>query len=320
MGLAHGVAAGGQGDGFLVVHRHAAKGHAHVHGGFQRIRLAVYALRVHVNQAHHDCGQGVFQIAFTAVAAALATGGRKPFFFGAPVGVLFWLPDVFAAKAKAKGLQAHGFVGHGTRQNNQVGPAQPVAVLLFDRPQQAAGLVQIGVVGPGVQRGKALATAAATAAPVGNAVGARRVPGHADHQAAVVAPIGRPPALARGHQGFEVVLERLHIEFFDLVAVVKARIHRVGFAVVLVQDVEVQRLGPPIHLGHSGRSHATMHHRALAGRITVAIFHFPVLSVTVPGRQRTKPWHRPRLGSQISCAAIAALEIRDQEQYATKPS
>jgi hypothetical protein len=39
--LADGVAAGGQGHGFLVVHRHAGEGHAHVVGGLERVGLAV---------------------------------------------------------------------------------------------------------------------------------------------------------------------------------------------------------------------------------------------------------------------------------------
>jgi hypothetical protein len=71
------------------------------------------------------------------------------------------------------------------------------------------------------------------------------VPGHADHQAAVVAPVGRPPVLAVGHQRVQVFLQRLDVELLDFFAVVEALAHRVGLGVVLVQDVEVQCLGPP---------------------------------------------------------------------------
>jgi LysR family hydrogen peroxide-inducible transcriptional activator len=71
------------------------------------------------------------------------------------------------------------------------------------------------------------------------------VPCQADHQAAIVAPVGRPPVLAVGHQratcGF---LERFEVELLHLFAVVKSA-HRVGLGVVLVQNVEVQGVRPP---------------------------------------------------------------------------
>jgi hypothetical protein len=44
VGLADGVAAGGEGHGFLVVHGHAGEGDAHVAGGLERVGLAVDAL------------------------------------------------------------------------------------------------------------------------------------------------------------------------------------------------------------------------------------------------------------------------------------
>ena len=67
VGLADGVAAGGQGHGLLVVHRHAGEGHAHVVRRLQRVGLAVHAFRVHVDQAHQHGGQRVFQVALAGV-------------------------------------------------------------------------------------------------------------------------------------------------------------------------------------------------------------------------------------------------------------
>jgi hypothetical protein len=107
-------------------------------------------------------------------------------------------------KPKPKVFRAHRLVGDVAGQDDQVGPAELVAVFLLDRPQQAARLVEVAVVRPGVERRETLVAGAAAAAAVGDAVGARGMPGHADHQAAVVAPVGRPPVLAVGHQGVQV--------------------------------------------------------------------------------------------------------------------
>ncbi len=264
MRLADGVAAGGQGHGFLVIHGHAGEGVAHVACGLERIGRAVDAFGIHVNQAHQHGGKRVLQVALAGVAAACAAALGEPLLFGAPVDVLLGMPDVFAAEAEAEGLEAHRLVGHGAGQDHQVGPADPVAVFLLDRPEQAARLVEVGVVRPGTDRREALVAGAGTAAAIRDAIGARGVPGQADHQAAVVAPVGRPPVLAVGHQCLEVLLERLDIEFLEFFAIVEVSPHRVGLGVVLVQDVEVQRLGPPVHARHGHRSYAAMHHGAPA--------------------------------------------------------
>ena len=273
MRLAHGVAASGQGHGFLVVHGHAGKGHAHVARRFERVGLAIHAFGVHVNEAHHHGGQRVFQIALAAVTAAFATALGQPFFFRTPVDVFFGVPDVFPAKGKAKGLEAHRFVGHVARQDDQIGPADFVAVFFLDRPQQTARFIEVAVVRPGIERRKTLVARTCAAPAIGNAVGARRVPGHADHQAAVVAPVGGPPGLAVGHQRLEVVLQCLHIEFFDFLAVVEVSAQRVGLGVVLVQDVQVQRFGPPVMAGCAGRRGPTVHDRALAPSSCAFVVH-----------------------------------------------
>ena len=274
MRLANGVAPSGQGDRFLVVHRHAREGLAHVTRGLQRIGLAIDALRVHIDQPHHDCRQRVFQITFAGVAAVRVVGGREPRLFGSPVDILFRMPDIFTSEAEAEGLQPHRFVSQRAGENDQVRPAQLVAVLLLDRPQQTTGFVEIGIVRPGVERRESLIARAAAASPVGDAIGACRVPGHADHQAAVVPPVRRPPVLTVGHQGLEVFFERIDVERLDGVPIVKRRPHRVGLAVVLMQDVKVQRLGPPIHVGHLRRRGTAMHHRALARSTRAFAFHF----------------------------------------------
>ena len=217
MGFAEGVAAGDEGDGFLVVHRHAAEGFADVVGGLERIGIAVGAFGVDVDEAHLHGGERVFELAAVDVAVGVVVGDEhgavwslvdafgavrvadvaaEPGLFGAPIDVLIWFPDVFAAAAEAEGFEAHRFEGDVAGEDHQVGPGNLAAVLLLDRPEEAAGFVEADVVGPTVERGEALLAATAAAAAVAGAVGAGAVPGHADEERAVVAEVGGPPGLA----------------------------------------------------------------------------------------------------------------------------
>ena len=264
--LADRVAAACQGNGFLVVHGHAGKGDAYIVGCLQRVGFAVHAFRVNVDEAHHHGSQRIFQITFAGVAAACAAAGGEPFLFRAPVGVLFGMPDVFAPERKTEGFQSHRFVGHIPREDDQVGPGKLVAVFLLDRPEQATGLVEVGVVRPRIKRRETLVAGAATTTTIGDAIGACRVPGHADHQAAVVAPVSRPPGLAVGHQRLEILLECFDVEFLDLFPIVETSTHWVGLAVVLMQNVQTEGLRPPVHVRHAGRCRAAVHHRTLPWR------------------------------------------------------
>jgi hypothetical protein len=63
------------------------------------------------------------------------------------------------------------------------------------------------------------------------------MPSHADHEAAVVTPVGWPPRLAVNHESVQVFLERLDIELCKLGTIVKVSPERVGLLVMLVQDV-----------------------------------------------------------------------------------
>ena len=97
-----------------------------------------------------------------------------------------------------------------------------------------------------IERGEALLPAVGAAAPVGRAIGAGRVPGHADEEGAVMAVIGRPPRLAVGHQRGQVALQRLVVERLERLGIVEVVAHRVGRRAALVEDVERQRFGPPV--------------------------------------------------------------------------
>ena len=125
--LAEGVAAGDQRDGFLIVHRHAPESVANVFRRGDRVRLAVRAFGVHVNQAHLHGGERVLEIARVRVVSAVVVGDQyaaglrphrasraiaqvatQPGGLAAPVHVLVRLPDVRATATEAKGLEAHG--------------------------------------------------------------------------------------------------------------------------------------------------------------------------------------------------------------------
>ena len=288
------MATRGQRHGFLVVHRHAGEGLAHLGCRLHRVRCAVDAFRVDVDQAHLHGGKRVLhRLGIVNVLVALV-GRRQPFLLRAPVDVLFRMPDVLATEGKAEGLEAHGLIGDVARQNDQVGPRDLVAVLLLDRPQQATRLVEADIVRPGIERREALVAGAAAATSVGDAVGAGRVPGHADHQPAVMSPIGRPPFLAVGHQVGEILLQRRDVELLQLLAIVEVLAHRVRLRVVLVQDVEVQRIRPPLHHAGAGSRVATVHDRALAG----GIVQFLKLSVHCP---------RPLLTRVVGLTAVPHL-------------
>ena len=118
MALAEGVSAGDQGDGLFVVHRHACEGLSNVMAGSDRIRVAVRAFRVHVDQAHLHGGEGVFEIAVAGVTAFGLVAGSQPFIFATPIDVFFGFPDVLASAGEAEGLEAHRFQRSSCRQES----------------------------------------------------------------------------------------------------------------------------------------------------------------------------------------------------------
>ena len=240
VGLAEGVATGDQGHRLLVVHRHPLERLADVAGGGQRIGVAVGTLRVDVDQPHLDRAERAGELAVAAVALVAQPGVLR-----APEDLL-GLPDVLAAEAEPEGLEAHGLQRDVAGEDQQVRPRDLAAVLLLDRPQQATRLVQVGVVGPAVERREALCAVPRTAAAVRDPVGAGGVPAHPDEQPAVVTEVRGPPVLRGGHQLDEVPLERVDVQPLELRGVVEVVAHRVGHRRVLAQNLQVQLVRPPV--------------------------------------------------------------------------
>ena len=269
--LAEGVAAGNQSDRLLVVHGHAREGLSNVPGGGKRIRLAVRAFRIDVDQAHLDGGEGILEVPVARVALV-----AEPGLLLAPVDILLGLPDVNTPAAVAEGLEAHRFERAISREDHQVGPGDLLAVLALDRPQQAARLVEVGVVGPAVERREPLRSGGRPAAAIAGAVGAGAVPRHANEERAVVTEVGRPPFLRFGHQGEEVLLHLGKIELLEGGGVVEVLLQRVGQGGVLVEDPEVELVRPPVSVRTAGKSRigtGPMHYRALAAVAGLLVIH-----------------------------------------------
>src|SRR5690606_31235245 len=104
----------------------------------------------------------------------------------------------------------------------------------------------IAVVGPAVERGEALRAGAATATTVDRAVGTGCVPRHADEKRSVVTPVRRPPVLRVGHEGIDVAAQLVHVELCERLRVAVVLAERARAGVLLVQDVEIERVRPPV--------------------------------------------------------------------------
>src|SRR6185369_9528823 len=131
VGLAEGVTARDQGHRFLVVHRHPAERLADVAGRGERVRVAVRALRVDVDEAHLDRAERVGELAVPAVPLVIQPGRLR-----APVDVLLGLPGVDPATAETERRETHRLQGDVAGEDHEVGPGDLPAVLLLDRPHQ----------------------------------------------------------------------------------------------------------------------------------------------------------------------------------------
>ena len=154
--------------------------------------------------------------------------------------------NVLAPAAEAERLEAHRLEGDVAGENHQIGPGKFPAVFLLDRPQQPARLVEARVVRPAVDRREALLPGSGAAAAVADAVGAGEVPRHPNEQPAVVAKVGRPPILRIRHQGMQVLDHRIQVEALEILGVVERLAHRIRQGGMLVQNLNVQLVRPPV--------------------------------------------------------------------------
>ena len=254
--LAERVSAGDERDGLHVIHGHAPERLADVARRGQWVGYAVGTLGVDVDEAHLHCAERILEHAVTGVAIV-----RQPLLLRAPVG-LVGLPHVGATATEAEGLEAHALERGIAGQDEEIRPRELAAVLRLDRPQQAAGLVEVGVVRPAVERREALQALAGAAATIAHAVGAGAVPRHADEEGAVVAVVRGPPLLRVRHEGVQVRLDRREVKRLELLGVVEVLPHGVGLRGVLLEHEQVELLRPPVLVLRANAG--TRRHRALA--------------------------------------------------------
>ncbi|MNX68410.1 hypothetical protein D3C86_995860 [compost metagenome] len=246
MGLAEGVATGNEGDRLFVIHGHAAEGGADVFGRLHVVAAGIGAFGVDVDQPHMGCAKGRREL---AIALDPIGVDPEPGYFITPVDVLIRLPHIRAAATKSEGSKAHGLQRDVAGEDQQIGPGDLVAVLLLDGPEQAAGLVDVDVVGPAVEGGEALLATTATATAIRDAIGACGVPGHADELGTVVTEVRRPPLLGVCHQLDQVFLECLVVEAVECLGIVEIFVHGIGAGGMLVQQIQPQLVRPPITIG-----------------------------------------------------------------------
>src|SRR5580765_2123574 len=171
------------------------------------------AIRVVVGHSYPAAFFNAFRTA--SVADVAAQPGR----FRTPENILIGFPSVLATAAEAESLEAHCFEGNVAGEDHQVGPGDLAAIFLFDRPEQAARLVEADIVRPTVEGCESLLAPPPASAAIQGAVGAGTVPRHANEQGAVVAEVGRPPILRVSHEGREIFLERDEVKAVELFGV-----------------------------------------------------------------------------------------------------
>src|SRR5208337_4297773 len=133
--------------------------------------------------------------------------------------VFFRLPDVLAPTAKTEGLESHRLQSDVTGEDHQVGPGYFPAVLLLDRPEQPACLVEAHVVRPAIEGRKSLRSGTRAASTIGDTVRAGAMPRHTDEERPIMAVVRGPPVLRIGHQGVEVLDHGIQVEGLEFFAI-----------------------------------------------------------------------------------------------------
>jgi hypothetical protein len=72
------------------------------------------------------------------------------------------------------------------------------------------------------------------------------MPRHPDEERPVVPVVGRPPVLRRGHHLDDVPLQRVEVEALELLCVVEVLAQRIGQGRMLVENLQVQLIRPPV--------------------------------------------------------------------------
>src|SRR5208283_2746762 len=96
VGFAEGVTTGDERNRLFVVHGHASESLADIPGRRDRIRVAVRAFRIDVDQPHLHGSERIFEVPVAGVAVVI-----QPLVLRTPVDRFFRLPDIFTTASEA---------------------------------------------------------------------------------------------------------------------------------------------------------------------------------------------------------------------------
>mmetsp|Transcript_4536 Transcript_4536/g.10905 ORF Transcript_4536/g.10905 Transcript_4536/m.10905 type:complete len:217 (-) Transcript_4536:206-856(-) len=198
MRLSECVPSSDQRNRLLVIHRHPAECRANVTSSIQSVAIAIRPFWIYIDQTHLDCAKRLLQVSRRTTTTSLFRSMsliRQPFLLGTPVDLIVGRVRVSPTECESKGTKAHALEGYVAGQDHEIGPRDLLPVLLLDGPEQPPRLVEVGVVGPRVERREAQGTGAGTAPTVDGAVGAGGMPRHANEEGAIVSVVRGPPVL-----------------------------------------------------------------------------------------------------------------------------
>ena len=285
----------------LIVHRHPRKRLPNVPSRSQRIRFPIRPFRIHINQTHLHRAQRIRQMPIPSVSLV-----SQPLTLRPPINILLRLPHICTPTRKPEGLKSHRLQRHIPGQHHQIRPRDLIAILLLDRPQQPPRLIQIAIVRPTIQRRKPQRPKPRSPTSISHPIRPRTVPRHPNKERTVVPVVRRPPSLRRRHQHLQILCQRLKVQLLKLGGIIKIVPQRIPLHRVLMQNLQVQLLRPPVAIRHGScgsvalRTGFRAHHRALAD-----VFHGVFSSlVRVVGQTRPSPLftsHPNRTQSCIQC-------------------
>eukprot|EP00041_Stephanoeca_diplocostata_P023823 m.593258 g.593258 ORF g.593258 m.593258 type:complete len:365 (-) comp22392_c0_seq9:328-1422(-) len=173
-----------------IIHGHPPERIADVENRQRRIRIPHGALGIQIDQP--DSGRSERRLAFPVCGAGCKRSLLRRW---SQRCTRRSVRVVDPASTEPKHRTAHAFNRYRSCQNEQISPRQPLPILLFDRPQQMAGLVEIGVVLPAALGVESLSPTVASSAPIGGAVRSRAVPCQAHEQRSIIAVVCWPIGL-----------------------------------------------------------------------------------------------------------------------------
>src|SRR5690348_9115287 len=191
--LTESVSACDERNRLFVIHCHAGKGLADIPRRRDRIGLSIGTFRINVNQTHLDRAERSGEITIAAVTLI-----SQPRALGSPVG-LVGFPYIGTPAAKAEGLESHRFQRDVAGEDHEVCPGNLPAILLLYRPQQPTRLVEVRIVGPAIERRKALKAGPGSATAIANPISPGAMPRHTNEKRPIMTVIRRPPLLRVGH-------------------------------------------------------------------------------------------------------------------------